>query len=115
MQPTSPNNVASLPADSKTAPQAQTRRQRSAQDTAEQTLREAFPAIEASVIKAVLVASGGQVEPAFNALLGESLGELQIHGLRAQAYLIPALARSRRSRSNLLDQHHRTTRQHARN
>lgn len=37
---------------------------------AEATLKEAFPTIDASVIKAVLVASGGNVEPAFNALLG---------------------------------------------
>ncbi|TGZ83200.1 hypothetical protein EX30DRAFT_339408 [Ascodesmis nigricans] len=33
------------------------------------TLQEAFPNIEASVIRAVLIASGGRVEPAFNALL----------------------------------------------
>ncbi|OTB04366.1 hypothetical protein M426DRAFT_320963 [Hypoxylon sp. CI-4A] len=35
-------------------------------------LKEAFPSIEASVIKAVLIASGGQIDPAFNALLGMS-------------------------------------------
>lgn len=34
-------------------------------------LKEAFPNIEAPVIKAVLAASGGQIDPAFNALLGE--------------------------------------------
>ena len=39
---------------------------------AEATLKEAFPGIDLSVIKAVLAASGGQVEPAFNALLGMS-------------------------------------------
>lgn len=33
-------------------------------------LKEAFPDIEATVIKAVLIASGGQIDPAFNALLG---------------------------------------------
>lgn len=38
-------------------------------EQAEATLREAFPSIDAAVVKAVLVASGGQVEPAFNALL----------------------------------------------
>lgn len=38
-------------------------------EQAEKTLQEAFPTIEKSVIKAVLSASGGQVEPAFNALL----------------------------------------------
>ena len=37
---------------------------------AENTLREAFPSIDATVVKAVLRASGGRVEPAFNALLG---------------------------------------------
>ena len=42
----------------------------SAQQQAENTLKEAFPTIDAAVIKAVLMASGGRVEPAFNALLG---------------------------------------------
>lgn len=37
---------------------------------AENTLKEAFPTIDAAVVKAVLRASGGNVEPAFNALLG---------------------------------------------
>ncbi|KAL8854690.1 MAG: hypothetical protein Q9221_000472 [Calogaya cf. arnoldii] len=37
---------------------------------AENTLKEAFPSIDIAVIKAVLRASGGNVEPAFNALLG---------------------------------------------
>lgn len=44
----------------------------SAREQAETTLREAFPDIEPGVVKAVLTASGGQVEPAFNALLGMS-------------------------------------------
>lgn len=35
------------------------------------TLKEAFPTVDEGVIKAVLRASGGKVEPAFNALLGE--------------------------------------------
>lgn len=38
-------------------------------EQAEQTLIEAFPTIEKSVVRAVLTASGGQMEPAFNALL----------------------------------------------
>ncbi|KAL9033355.1 MAG: hypothetical protein Q9214_007556, partial [Letrouitia sp. 1 TL-2023] len=42
------------------------------QQQAENTLKEAFPSIDASVIKAVLRASGGSIEPAFNALLGMS-------------------------------------------
>ena len=41
----------------------------SEQQQNEQILKEAFPSIEASVIRAVLRASRGQVEPAFNALL----------------------------------------------
>lgn len=42
----------------------------SPQQEAENTLREAFPTIEAKVVKAVLVASGWNVEQAFHALLG---------------------------------------------
>jgi len=37
---------------------------------AENTLKEAFPSIDGAIIKAILRASGGRVEPAFNALLG---------------------------------------------
>ncbi|KAI9738478.1 MAG: ubiquitin-binding protein cue5 [Claussenomyces sp. TS43310] len=44
----------------------------SPQQEAENTLKEAFPSIDAAVVKAVLTASGGRVEPAFNALLGMS-------------------------------------------
>ena len=43
---------------------------------AENTLKEAFPTIDAAVVKAVLTASGGKVEPAFNALLGMAYIEL---------------------------------------
>lgn len=43
-----------------------------AEQQAENTLKEAFPSIDAAVVKAVLRASGGQLEPAFNALLGMS-------------------------------------------
>lgn len=35
-------------------------------------MKEAFPTIDAAVVKAVLIASGGKIEPAFNALLGMS-------------------------------------------
>jgi len=35
------------------------------------TLKEAFPSIDDSIIEAVLIASGGKIEPAFNALLGK--------------------------------------------
>lgn len=41
----------------------------SPQQQAQNTLIEAFPDIDTNVVKAVLVASGGKVEPAFNALL----------------------------------------------
>jgi hypothetical protein len=41
-------------------------------EQAELTLKEAFPTIDKAVIRAVLIASGGKVEPAFNALLGTS-------------------------------------------
>ncbi|KZF25510.1 hypothetical protein L228DRAFT_265977 [Xylona heveae TC161] len=41
----------------------------SPQQQAEATLKEAFPSVDSSVIKAVLVASAGKIEPAFNALL----------------------------------------------
>ena len=50
-------------------PPAKPPRPLSAQVQAETTLIEAFPGIEPKVVKAVLVASGGKVEPAFNALL----------------------------------------------
>ncbi|KAI9785726.1 MAG: ubiquitin-binding protein cue5 [Geoglossum umbratile] len=50
--------------------QAKQPRSLSPQQQAEATLREAFPSIDAAVVKAVLMASGGRVEPAFNALLG---------------------------------------------
>ncbi|KAF1937603.1 hypothetical protein EJ02DRAFT_426480 [Clathrospora elynae] len=43
-----------------------------AQVQAQNTLIEAFPDIDSNIIKAVLVASGGKVEPAFNALLSMS-------------------------------------------
>ena len=54
------------------APPAKPPRPLSAREQAENTLKDAFPTIDASVVKAVLTASGGQVEPAFNALLGMS-------------------------------------------
>ena len=54
------------------APPAKPPRPVNAREQAENTLKEAFPSIDLAVIKAVLAASGGQVEPAFNALLGMS-------------------------------------------
>jgi hypothetical protein len=52
------------------APPPKPPRPLSPQQQAENTLKEAFPTIDAAVVKAVLIASGGRVEPAFNALLG---------------------------------------------
>ncbi len=44
---------------------------------AEATLIEAFPSIDIKVVKAVLIASNGKVEPAFNALLGRASWSLE--------------------------------------
>lgn len=51
------------------APPPKPPRPMSPQAQAEATLIEAFPSMDSKVIKAILVASGGKVEPAFNALL----------------------------------------------
>ena len=50
----------------------------SPEQQAENTLKEAFPSIDAAVVKAVLRASGGRVEPAFNALLGNKCPEFEL-------------------------------------
>ncbi|WEW55683.1 ubiquitin-binding protein cue5 [Emydomyces testavorans] len=50
----------------------------SPQQEAENTLKEAFPNIEASVVKAVVVASNGNVDRAFHALLGMSDPDAQV-------------------------------------
>jgi len=55
--------------DAEEAPPARPPRPLSPQAQAENTLVEAFPSIDSKVVKAVLVASGYKVEPAFNALL----------------------------------------------
>jgi hypothetical protein len=52
------------------APPPKPPRPLSPQQQAENTLKEAFPSIDVAVVRAVLIASGGRVEPAFNALLG---------------------------------------------
>ncbi|KAI0200637.1 hypothetical protein F4808DRAFT_158037 [Astrocystis sublimbata] len=72
------NSAAAPPATATTAapagelPPTQPPRLLTTQQKNEQILKEAFPSIDASVIKAVLAASGGQIDPAFNALLGMS-------------------------------------------
>lgn len=48
---------------------------------AQNTLIEAFPDIDTTVVKAVLVASGGKVEPAFNALLSTWLPRMCVNEL----------------------------------
>jgi hypothetical protein len=65
------------------------------QQQAENTLKEAFPGIDAAVVKAVLMASGGQVEPAFNALLGEpqNLDMSDIHTHKSTGMSDPDAAR----------------------
>lgn len=60
------------PASEDQAPPPKPPRPVSPQQQAENTLKEAFPSIDAAVVKAVLIASGGRIEPAFNALLGMS-------------------------------------------
>ncbi|KAJ9612611.1 ubiquitin-binding protein cue5 [Cladophialophora chaetospira] len=54
------------------APPAKPPRPMSPREQAELTLKEAFPSIDSGVIRAVLTASRGDIEPAFNALLGMS-------------------------------------------
>lgn len=58
--------------DSETPPAAPPKPPRplSPREQSENTLREAFPSIDAAVIKAILNASNWNVERAFNALLG---------------------------------------------
>lgn len=55
--------------DAQEIPPPKPPRPMSPQQQAQNTLIEAFPDIDSNVVKAVLVASGGKVEPAFNALL----------------------------------------------
>ena len=66
-----PTSSSDKPTEAEETPPAKPPRPLSPHQQAENTLIEAFPSIDASVVKAVLSASGGQVEPAFNALLGE--------------------------------------------
>ncbi|KAF4631220.1 hypothetical protein G7Y89_g6912 [Cudoniella acicularis] len=61
--------TAPRPATVEEVPPPKPPRPLSPQQQAENTLKEAFPSIDAAVVKAVLRASGGRVEPAFNALL----------------------------------------------
>lgn len=70
MQSPSPKPRVSFQEGHEEIPPPKPPRPLSPQVQAENTLIEAFPSIDAKVVKAVLAASGGKVEPAFNALLG---------------------------------------------
>lgn len=74
-KPTAPEGQAAAGAPTETpaeseAPPAKPPRPMSEAQKNEIILKEAFPSVDQGVIKAILRASGGQVEPAFNALLG---------------------------------------------
>ncbi|KAK3372828.1 hypothetical protein B0T24DRAFT_621426 [Lasiosphaeria ovina] len=66
--PAAPAAAPQAPASSDVPPPKPPRPVPEAQQN-QQILKEAFPSIELAVIKAVLTASGGRIEPAFNALL----------------------------------------------
>lgn len=68
--PSSPPNRTTT--SSEEAPPPKPPRPTTEQQKNEAILKEAFPGMEASVIKAVLIASGGRIDPAFNALLAMS-------------------------------------------
>lgn len=72
------------PEASDEVPPPQPPRPLTTQQEAENTLKEAFPGIDAAVVKAVLIASGGKIEPAFNALLGRD----HVHQVRNLALII---------------------------
>jgi hypothetical protein len=65
-----PPSAGAPPEDSETVPPRPPPRPLSPRQQAENTLKEAFPSIEAAVVKAVLMASNWDVERAFHALLG---------------------------------------------
>lgn len=67
VSPISPSSPATSEAAPPKPPRPATEQQKN-----EAILKEAFPGIDASVIKAVLIASGGRIDPAFNALLAMS-------------------------------------------
>lgn len=68
--PSAETQKTTKPTASDENPPAKPPRPLSPQQEAENTLKEAFPSIDAAVIKAVLSASSGRIDPAFNALLG---------------------------------------------
>lgn len=68
--PTGAGAPASTNPDAQEAPPPKPPRPMTEAQKNEMMLKEAFPSVDVGVIKAVLRASGGQVEPAFHALLG---------------------------------------------
>nr|POE49360.1 cue domain-containing protein 5 [Quercus suber] len=73
----SPNSRVSFSEQTQEIPPQKPPRPANPQQEATNTLIEAFPSIDTKVIKAVLMASDGRVEPAFNALLGMSDPDFQ--------------------------------------
>lgn len=71
-KPTAAQPSTAPAAQGEEAPPPKPPRPMTEQQKNERILQEAFPGIEPGVIKAVLTASGGRIEPAFNALLGWS-------------------------------------------
>ena len=76
-KPDAPRKSVSFQEPEQEAPPSMPPRPMSPQEQAANTLIEAFPSIDTKVVKAVLAASGGKVEPAFNALLGMSDPDFQ--------------------------------------
>lgn len=70
--PTQPTPATATSTTSEEAPPPKPPRPVSESQKNAHILKEAFPEIDLAVIKAVLVASGGRVDPAFNALLSMS-------------------------------------------
>ncbi|KAH9908005.1 hypothetical protein F4778DRAFT_457196 [Xylariomycetidae sp. FL2044] len=70
--PTPTTTTATQPAPTEETAPAKPPRPVTEQQKNEMILKEAFPSIDTAVIRAVLSASRGQIDPAFNALLGMS-------------------------------------------
>ena len=70
LDPTPAESAPSMATTSTTSAPPKPQRPQSPRTQAKATLKEAFPNVDDGVIEAVLIASGGNIEPAFNALLG---------------------------------------------
>ncbi|KAK9247495.1 hypothetical protein V1506DRAFT_470405 [Lipomyces tetrasporus] len=112
--------------EDETPPPPQPPRPLSPFSQAQKTLIEAFPNVEETVVKAVLIASGGQVHPAFNALLSMSdpgfkpdlparpTGRKQQHSQSAQLEADEAYARRLAAELNGASQQKSSRRQQSR-